>query len=504
MESGVGRKSLKKNQKGNWRRRLRWERTSKAGGSQSVGTVDSLILSRDRSMVVGVGGMDSGLSLRGPLVSGPEIAGEGPKSPEAFKWADSFRGGGAVEGVGPIALVGEAQEVLAGRDSLFVGASVVTETSNGVVGGSKVTLRDQEDSVQGEEDQCDLRILGRGEESSVAEEVFEPLRQYSFLSEVGSEFVTPIHGVRKAAEGGGSRVLPAVEKAVGAVWELGVGLRVDNSQRLVGRFWVEGSGGSELEHYTPLVFGEMEVEQSVSRQDVEGMLPRNSGLGAIEAFPGPPFDQSLTQQSPVGRVAEEQGEGLRSLDVSKCGGEIPLLRWKRFALVAAMCILAVRAVIVQLAFFLHMQTYVYGRPAVFTRPLIFATAFMSFFSVVIALFKDIPDIDGDRIFGIQSFSVRLGQKRVFWICVYLLQMAYGAAVLFGAASSCLWSKFITINFEIYSLFAMLQVLGHGILASVLWSRAKSIDLKDKAAITSFYMFIWKLFYAEYFLIPLVR
>ncbi|GMP47426.1 hypothetical protein CsSME_00015165 [Camellia sinensis var. sinensis] len=34
---------------------------------------------------------------------------------------------------------------------------------------------------------------------------------------------------------------------------------------------------------------------------------------------------------------------------------LPLLRWKRFALVAAMCILAVRAVIVQIAFFLHIQ-----------------------------------------------------------------------------------------------------------------------------------------------------
>ncbi|XP_017698261.2 probable homogentisate phytyltransferase 1, chloroplastic isoform X2 [Phoenix dactylifera] len=170
---------------------------------------------------------------------------------------------------------------------------------------------------------------------------------------------------------------------------------------------------------------------------------------------------------------------------------IPFLRWKRFAVVAAFCILAVRAVIVQLAFFLHMQTFVFNRPANFSRPLIFATAFMSFFSVVIALFKDIPDIDGDRIFGIQSFSVRLGQMRVFWICVYLLEMAYSVAMVIGATSSCLWSKFVT-------------VLGHAILASVLWNRARSLDLMSKAAITSFYMFVWKLFYAEYLLIPLVR
>ncbi|GAY37184.1 hypothetical protein CUMW_027090, partial [Citrus unshiu] len=91
---------------------------------------------------------------------------------------------------------------------------------------------------------------------------------------------------------------------------------------------------------------------------------------------------------------------------------LPLLRWKRFAVAAAMCILAVRAVVVQLAFYLHMQTHVYRRPAVFSKPLIFATAFMSFFSVVIALFKDVPDLEGDKTFGIRTFTVRLGQKRV--------------------------------------------------------------------------------------------
>ncbi|KAF3452769.1 hypothetical protein FNV43_RR03202 [Rhamnella rubrinervis] len=163
--------------------------------------------------------------------------------------------------------------------------------------------------------------------------------------------------------------------------------------------------------------------------------------------------------------------------------KLPMLRWKRSAVVAAMCILAVRAVIVQLAFFLHMQTHVYKRPATFSRPLIFATAFMSFFSVVIALFKDIPDIDGDKIYGIQSFTVRLGQKRVFWICISLLLMAYGVAILVGASSGFLWSKSIT-------------VLGHTILSLILWNQANSVDLNSKAAITSFYMFIWKAQYNE--------
>ncbi|TXG61078.1 hypothetical protein EZV62_012441 [Acer yangbiense] len=163
---------------------------------------------------------------------------------------------------------------------------------------------------------------------------------------------------------------------------------------------------------------------------------------------------------------------------------LPLLRWKRFAVVAAMCILAVRAVIVQLAFYLHMQTHVYRRPVSFSRPLIFATAFMSFFSVVIALFKDVPDIEGDKIFGIKTFTVNLGQKRVFWTCISLLEMAYAVAIFVGATSPYLWSKFITI-------------LGHIILASILWNRAKSVDLNNKDSITSCYMFIWKV------IIPLV-
>ncbi|CAI9754765.1 unnamed protein product [Fraxinus pennsylvanica] len=105
--------------------------------------------------------------------------------------------------------------------------------------------------------------------------------------------------------------------------------------------------------------------------------------------------------------------------------------------------------------------------------------------------KDIPDIAGDKIYGIRSFTVRLGQQRVFWICISLLQMAYLVALSVGVISTCIWSKWIT-------------VIGHTVLASLLWNRANSVDLKSKTAITSFYMFIWKLFYAEYLLIPLVR
>ncbi|KAG5560968.1 hypothetical protein RHGRI_004107 [Rhododendron griersonianum] len=95
---------------------------------------------------------------------------------------------------------------------------------------------------------------------------------------------------------------------------------------------------------------------------------------------------------------------------------------------------------------LNLQKYALGRPVVFTRSLVFAVAFMCLFSTIIALSKDIEDVDGDREHGIQSLAVILGKEKV---------------------------------------------LGHCVLASTLCLRAWSVDLDNKASISSFYMLIWK-------------
>nr|KYP42562.1 Bacteriochlorophyll synthase 33 kDa chain [Cajanus cajan] len=170
---------------------------------------------------------------------------------------------------------------------------------------------------------------------------------------------------------------------------------------------------------------------------------------------------------------------------------VPLLRWKRHPLLAAMCIFATWAIIFPISSFLHLQTFVFKRPPIFPRSLVFVVTFMSLYSIGIALCKDIPDVEGDATFGIYSFSARLGQKRVFQICVSLFKMAFGVAFLAGATSPSLWIKIFT-------------ALGHAILASVLWYQAKSIDTRSKSSVASFYMLIWKLLCAEYFLMPLVR
>ncbi|KAH7841291.1 hypothetical protein Vadar_027991 [Vaccinium darrowii] len=224
--------------------------------------------------------------------------------------------------------------------------------------------------------------------------------------------------------------------------------------------------------YLPLASGEFSMELGIAI--VSTFLLMSFTLGIM--FQSPPLLCALIVSFIMG---------------SAYSVELPLLRWKRNAFLAATCILIVRAIVVQLAFFIHIQKYVLDRPIVLSRSLAFAVAFMCLFSTIIALFKDIPDVDGDRDYGIQSFSVSLGQKNVFWLCISMLLIGYGSAMVIGASSSYLSSKLVT-------------VLGHCALASSLWLRARSVDLDSKASITSLYMFIWKLFYAEYLLIPFVR
>ena len=54
-----------------------------------------------------------------------------------------------------------------------------------------------------------------------------------------------------------------------------------------------------------------------------------------------------------------------------------------------------------------------------------SSLFFGVFGIVIALMKDVPDAHGDRIFDIKSFTVRIGQKRVFHTMKNLLIALFG-------------------------------------------------------------------------------
>ncbi|KAI3524564.1 hypothetical protein L1887_03223 [Cichorium endivia] len=170
---------------------------------------------------------------------------------------------------------------------------------------------------------------------------------------------------------------------------------------------------------------------------------------------------------------------------------LPLLRWKRDPALAAMSVWSLQGTIIPILFHLHAQTYIYGRSLLLSKHVFFVSGIMSVYAIVAALFKDIPDVEGDKINGVNSLASQIGTKTVFWLCIWLLEMAYGMAILIGLSSTHFWIRSI-------------MVIGHMILGFILWREANLVDLKNNEAIESFYLFIWKLYGAEYLLVPFLR
>jgi len=171
--------------------------------------------------------------------------------------------------------------------------------------------------------------------------------------------------------------------------------------------------------------------------------------------------------------------------------ELPFLRWKRFPFLAAACILVVRAVLVQLGFYFHLKVVVLGGQALVTPSVLFATGFMCLCSIVIALFKDLPDVKGDRMAQVNTLSVRLGVDRVFNICRGLLAVAYTGGILVGLCSPSWINSFVLVGF-------------HSLAAFMMWTQSRTVDLSSSKSLYAFYMLIWKLFYAEYLVLPFLR
>ena len=166
------------------------------------------------------------------------------------------------------------------------------------------------------------------------------------------------------------------------------------------------------------------------------------------------------------------------------------MRWKKHPALAATCIFAVRAVLVQLGFSLHAQLAT-GQAMQITRPIAATMGLMAVFSLVIAFFKDIPDVHGDEKNTIHTLSVRLGPRTVFYLCMGLLTAIYAGAIGYSALA-CKGS------------FRLASSAAHLLFLAMLWIRSKEVVLDSSPSLYSFYMFIWKLFYAEYLVLPFLR
>merc|ERR1712224_630868 len=92
---------------------------------------------------------------------------------------------------------------------------------------------------------------------------------------------------------------------------------------------------------------------------------------------------------------------------------LPPFRLKRFPFLAAFCIVAVRGAIINAAFFAHATGRTVFDCLLSDKRCFWSSTFFAVFGVVIALMKDVPDVAGDSIANVRTFSVRIGQERVF-------------------------------------------------------------------------------------------
>lgn len=172
---------------------------------------------------------------------------------------------------------------------------------------------------------------------------------------------------------------------------------------------------------------------------------------------------------------------------------LPPLRLKRFPFWASFCILAVRGAVVNLGLFLHFSHRL-GQPLTIPDRVWALTGFILLFSIAIALFKDIPDIEGDHRYGISTLSVRLGQRPVFNLARGILTACYLGMVLVAP-----WLTGVN---------RPLIIMTHLLALATLWIASCRVaplyPHRPTATLSypNFYQFIWKLFFLQYLIFPL--
>lgn len=181
---------------------------------------------------------------------------------------------------------------------------------------------------------------------------------------------------------------------------------------------------------------------------------------------------------------------------------LPPIRLKRFPFWAALCIFTVRGAIVNLGLFLHFNWVLgLGRAkSVFSgwdleslslaipAEVSVLTVFVVVFTFAIAIFKDIPDMEGDRQYNINTFTIKMGKPAVFDLSRWVLTVCYVGITLAGM---------LTLPNVNLGFLAVTHLAALGLM----WFWSMKVNLEDKMEIAQFYQLIWKLFFLEYIIFP---
>lgn len=181
------------------------------------------------------------------------------------------------------------------------------------------------------------------------------------------------------------------------------------------------------------------------------------------------------------------------------------VRLKRFPLLAAFCIVAVRGTIINASFFAHAKAAAFGGPSatvlgcLLSDPrCLFSSIFFGVFGVVIALMKDVPDVLGDEVANVRTFSVRVGPQRIFHASRRLLT---GLFVTCGAGFVRLAATASTPQLAACRILTAVCSLAAGLSVR---RESAAVDPANSGQVYKYYMHLWKIFYLSYLVLPLAR
>lgn len=165
---------------------------------------------------------------------------------------------------------------------------------------------------------------------------------------------------------------------------------------------------------------------------------------------------------------------------------VPPIRTKRNALAAGLTIATVRGFLLNFGVYYAVRDAI-GAPFSWSPKVSFIARFMTIFATIIAVTKDLPDVEGDKAYNINTFATKLGVAKIAKGASACLLLNYAGAIATG-----LLTKAGTFNM-------IPMVGGHLALAMALFAKFRELDPESVPSIKKYYKHIWDLFYLEYML-----
>eukprot|EP00956_Cyclotella_meneghiniana_P003761 scaffold4568_cov74-Cyclotella_meneghiniana.AAC.4 len=169
---------------------------------------------------------------------------------------------------------------------------------------------------------------------------------------------------------------------------------------------------------------------------------------------------------------------------------VPPIRTKRNPIAAGLTIATVRGFLLNFGIYYAVKDAI-GAPFTWSPKVSFIARFMTMFATVIAVTKDLPDVEGDKKYNISTFATKIGVPKIAKGATLCLLLNYIHAILTGVLS------------KAGSFRSLPMIGGHAALATMLLVRFNELEPEKLASIKKYYKHIWDLFYLEYALYTLI-